>query len=101
MLTQRKRPRNAELLELARIHCEPDALPEPRRRALHAFVPIHLEGSAVRPWCMPDRVCAFGARSRNPSIDRVYVVLHDTSGDAHAETARTLVRLMLASGTDD
>ena len=74
---------------------------EPQRRAMHAFVVIHLEGSAARPWCLPDRACAFGARSRSPAIDRVYVALHDTSGDAHPDTARTLVRLTLGSGTDD
>ena len=77
------------------------SLPEAMRSATHAHVLIHLEGSAVRPWSLPDSVCAFGSRSTNPAIDRVFVALEDTSKDPQPENARALLRLMLASGTDD
>ena len=76
-------------------------LSEPMRSATHAHVLIHLDASAVRPWSLPDRVCAFGTASRDPAIDRVFVALVDTSDDPRPETARTLLRLMLASGTVD
>ena len=76
-------------------------LPEPMRSPTYAHVLIHLDGSAVRPWCLPDEVCVFGTASRDPEIDRVFVALEDTSAHAQPETARTLLRLMLASGTDD
>ena len=77
------------------------ALPEPARSATHAHALIHLEGSAVRPWSLPGRGCAFGSASAAPAVDRVFVALQDTAGDPRPETARTLLRLMLASGTDD
>ena len=76
-------------------------LPEPTRSATCAHVLIHLDGSAVCPWSLPDRVCAFATKSANPAIARVFVALEDTSGDPRPETARALLRLMLASGTDD
>ena len=78
-----------------------ESLPEPMRSATYAHMLIHLDGSAVRPWSLPDRVCAFGTASRDPAIDRVFIALEDTSEDPRPETARTLLRLMLASGTDD
>ena len=106
-----------EGLVLANVHPEPlrdamraqrqsivermESLPEPMRSATHAHVLIHLDGSAVRPWSLPDRVCAFGTASRDPEIDRVFVSLQDTSAEPRPETTRTLLRLMLASGTDD
>ena len=76
-------------------------LPEPMRSATHAHVLLHLEGSTVRPWSLPGRTCAFGSSSDDPAIDRVFVALEDTSEAPLPETARTLLRLMLASGTDD
>ena len=76
-------------------------LSEPAKSATYAHVLIHLDGSAVRPWSLPDRVCAFGTTSRDPAIDRAFIALEDTSGNPRPETARTLLRLMLASGTDD
>ena len=73
-------------------------LPEPMRSATYAHVLIHLDGTAVRLWNLPDRVCEFGTASRDPAIDRA---LEDTSEDPRPETARMLLRLMLASSTDD
>ena len=77
------------------------ALPEPTRSATHAHVLLHLDGSAVRPWSLPNRICTFGTASSDPAIDRVFVALEDTSEDPQPETARARLRLMLASGTDD
>ena len=77
------------------------ALPEPMRRPTHAHVLIHLAGSTVRPWSLPDRACAFGTPTGDPAIDRVYVALEDTAEAPRPETARTLLHMMLASGTDD
>ena len=106
-----------EGLALANVHPEPlrDAmrgqrrsiaermatLAEHARSPTYAHVLIHLDGTTVHPWCLPDRVCAFGTASRDPEIDRVFVALEDTSEDPRPETARALLRLMLASGTDD
>ena len=72
------------------------ALAESAQTAAHAYVALHLEGSTVRPWSLPDRSCAFA--SADPGADRVFVALQDTAGDPQPETARTLLRLMLASG---
>ena len=55
------------------------ALPEPIRSATHTHVLFHLEGSAVRPWSLPGRVCTFGSVSDDPAIDRVFVALEDAS----------------------
>ena len=71
------------------------------RRATYSHVLVHLDGTAVRPWSLPDRVYAFGTASRDPAIDRVFVALEDTSEDPRPETACSLLRLMLASSTDD
>ena len=76
-------------------------LPEPMRSATCAHVLIHLDGSAVRPWSLPGRVCTFGTGSADPAADRVFVALEDTSEDPQPDTARALLRLMLASGPDD
>ena len=73
-------------------------LPEPARSAMHAHVLIHLEGSAVRPWSLPGRDCGFASASDDPAIDRAFVALRDTAEDPQPETARALLRLMLASG---
>ena len=76
-------------------------LSEPMRSPTHAHVLIHLDGSTVRPWSLPDRTCAFGTPTGDPAIDRVYVALEDTAEAPRPETARTLLRMMLASGADD
>ena len=67
----------------------------------HAYVELHLEGSSVEPWSLPERSCVFGTLVTDPEWKRVYVVLKDTSKDPSPETTRTLLRLMLASGADD
>ena len=89
------RPQGASVLERM------ETLPEPARSATHAHVLIHVEGSAVCPWGLPDRTCAFGSASLDPALDRVFVALRDTAEDPQPETARTLLRLMLASGPGD
>ena len=95
---------------LANIHPKPlrdamraqcGSIAEPMRSATHARVLIHLAGRAVRPWSLSGRTCTFGSSSDDPAIDRVFVALEDTSEAPRPETARTLLRLMLASGTDD
>ena len=48
-----------------------------------------------------NRIVLEGTASRHPAIDRVLVALEGTSADPRPETARTLLRLMLASGTGD
>ena len=77
------------------------ALPEPMRSATHAHVLIHLDGSAVRPWSLFDKVCAFATRSSDPAIEPVSVALEDIVEDLQPETARARLRLMLASATHD
>lgn len=65
------------------------------------YVERHLEGSSVRPWSLPERSCAFGTLVSDPDWKRVYVVLRDTANEPGPETARALLRLMLASGAGD
>ena len=67
----------------------------------HAYVEMHLEGTSVRPWSLPERSCVFGTLVTDPDWTRVYVVLRDTAREPDPETARALLRLMLACGTDD
>ena len=76
-------------------------LPKPMRSATYAQVLMHLDANAVRPWSLTDRDCVFGTASSDPAIDRDFAALEDTSEEPRPETARTLLRLMLASGTDD
>ena len=68
--------------------------------ATHAYVEMHLEGTPVRPWSLAGRACAFGSASDDPQAQRVFVALHDASAEPAPETARTLLRWMLSSGTD-
>ena len=107
----------AEGLSLASIHDEPwkdafresfDAVMERMRTQppasgsrSHAYVELHLEGSAVEPWSLPERSCVFGTLVNDADWIRVYVVLKDTAEKPNPQTARTLLRLMLASGADD
>ena len=77
------------------------ALPGPVRSATHAHGLSHRERSAVRLWSLSGRARTFGSSSDDPAIDRVVVALEDTSEAPRPETARTLLRLMLASGADD
>ena len=77
------------------------SLPEAERNPTHAHVLMHLEGTSVRPWTLPGGICAFASRDDDPAIHRVFVALQDTSPNPQPETARSLLRMMLASGTDD
>ena len=75
--------------------------PDGTGRRSHAYVEMHLEGSSVRPWSLPERSCVFGTLVNDPDWQRLYVVLSDTAEQPNPDTARTLLHLMLASGTDD
>lgn len=55
----------------------------------------------MRPWSLPERSCVFGTLVSGTDWQRVYVVLRDTAEAPNPETARALLHLMLASGTDD
>ena len=106
-----------EGLSLASIHDEPwkDAFRESFEAVMervqtqppgsgsrsHAYVEMHLEGSSVEPWSLPERSCVFGTLVTDSEWQRVYVVLRDTADKPNPETARTLLRMMLASGADD
>ena len=67
----------------------------------HGYVEMHLEGTSVEPWSLPERSCVFGTLVTDPEWKRVYVVLKNTAKDPSPETTGTLLRLMLASGADD
>ena len=62
---------------------------------------MHLEGSSVQPWSLPDRSCVFGTTITDLHWKRTYIALRDTAEDPNPETTRSLLRLMLASGADD
>ena len=62
---------------------------------------MHLEGTSVAPWSVPDRPCVFRTARSDPDHLRVYVALEDTAEPPSHETARALLHLMLASGPDD
>ena len=67
----------------------------------HTYVEMHLEGSSVQPWSLPDRSCVFGTTITDPHWKRTYIALRDTAEDPNPETTRSLLRLMLASDADD
>ena len=67
----------------------------------HAYVAMHLEGSAVRPWSLPERSCVFGSLVTDLEWKRVYVVWRDTAEQPIRETTQARLHLMPASGTDD
>lgn len=77
------------------------ALPESDRNVVHTHVLMHLDGTTVRPWCVPGRVCVFGTVPRGRGSPRVFVVLEDTAPEPRPETANQLLQMMVASGTDD
>ena len=82
---------------MARMRTQPDGTGS----RSHAYVAMHLEGSSVRPWSLPERSCVFGTLVTEPEWKRVYVVLTDTAEPPNPETARARLRLMLASGAQD
>ena len=106
-----------EGLSLASVHNEPwtDALRESLGAVMqrmseqteghgsrsHTYVEMHLKGSSVQPWSLPDRSCVFGTTITDPHWKRTYIALRDTAEDPNSETTRSLLRLMLASGADD
>ena len=103
-----------EGVSLASIHHEPwvDALrqsldvvmarmgeqPEGVASRSHAYVQMHLEGSSVEPWSLPDRPCVFATAMSDPHDKRVFVALSDTAENPNPDTTGGLLRLMLASG---
>ena len=69
------------------------------RSAAFAHVLLHLEGTPLEPWALADRPCIWESRARDAGgFARWFVVLNDTSPDPRPETARTALRMMLASG---
>ena len=82
---------------MARMRTQPDGTGS----RSHAYVAMHLEGSSVKPWSLPERSCVFGTLVTDPEWKRVYVVLTDTAEPPNPETARARLRLMLASGARD
>ena len=66
----------------------------------HAYVEMHLAGSSIEPWSLPGSACAFGTANTNREHERVYVALRGAADEPDVERTRTLLRLMLASGTE-
>ena len=62
---------------------------------------MHLEGSSVEPWSLPDRPCVVATAMSDPHYKRVFVALSDTAENPNPETTRGLLRLMLVSGAHD
>ena len=103
-----------EGVSLASIHPEPwvDAVrqsldvvmarmgeqPEGVASRSHAYVQMHLEGSSVEPWSLPDRPCVFATAMSDPHDKCVFVALSDTAENPNPDTTGGLLRLMLASG---
>ena len=106
-----------EGVSLASIHHEPwvDAVrqsldvvmarmgeqPEGVASRSHAYVQMHLEGSSVEPWSLPERPCVVATAMSDPHYKRVFVALSDTAENPNPETTRGLLRLMLVSGAHD
>ena len=65
------------------------------------YVELHLEGTGIRPWSLPDRQSVFMSSACEPAHARAYLALEDTDTDPRPERARDLLHLMLASGRDD
>ena len=77
------------------------AQPDPSASPPHAFVALHLEGTSVAPWSVPDRPCVFRTARSDPDHLRVYVALKDTTEPPSHATTCALLHLMLASGATD
>ena len=45
----------------------------------HTYVEMHLEGSSVQRWSLPDRSCVFGTTITDPHWKRTYIALRDTA----------------------
>ena len=60
------------------------------------FVDMHLEGTGVRTWCLPDRQAIFMSSACEPAHARAFLALEDTHPDPRPERARDLLNLMLA-----
>ena len=72
--------------------------PQAHASRSHAYVQMHLEGSSVEPWSLPDRPCVFATAMSDPHDKRVFVALSDTAENPNPDTTGGLLRLMLASG---
>ena len=76
---------------------KPDAARSPSSR----YVDMHLEGTGVRTWSLPDRQAVFVSSACEAAHARAYLALEDTDPCPRPERARELLHLMLASGRDD
>lgn len=71
--------RNAMLEQRPSIAGQLQSLPDGQRSATYAHVLLHLEGSSVHPWSLPDKTCTYGSMSKEPGINRVFVAFEDTT----------------------
>ena len=60
------------------------------------FVDLHLEGTGIRTWSLPDRQAIFLSSACEPDHARAYVVLEDTDPEPCPDRVRNLLHLMLA-----
>ena len=60
------------------------------------YVDMHLDGTGVRTWSLPDRQAIFTSSACEPAHARAFLALEDTHPDPRPERARDLLHLMLA-----
>ena len=75
--------------------------PDAARSPSSEYVSVHLDGTGVRTWSLPDRQAVFLSSACEAAHARAYLALEDTDACPRPERARELLHLMLASGRDD
>ena len=75
--------------------------PDATRSPSSEYVDVHLDGTGVRTWSLPDRQAVFLSSACEAAHARAYLALEDTDHNPCPERARELLHLMLASGRDD
>ena len=88
----------------ANIEAQMRTLDKSVQRAPHADVLVHIDGTTLKPWALTDRPCVWQSQARDADgFARIFVALKDTGPDPPQpeSAARTALRMVLASGTDD
>ena len=86
---------------LARSTGKAKSAPSISRSPSSQYLNMHLLGTGIRPWSLPERQAVFMSSACDLADARAYLALEDTDPDPRPERPRELLHLLLTSTRDD